>query len=62
MTYRPATAMVTSYHDGNQAKTGESPGAALLIEPEDVPELLTKVARLIGERASRRVARMVRHG
>lgn len=62
MSYRPATAMVTSYHESQAAKTGEAPSAAMLIEPEDVPELLGKVARLIGERASRRVARMVKHG
>jgi hypothetical protein len=32
----------------------------MLIETEDVPELLTKVATLIGERAKRRVAREMR--
>jgi hypothetical protein len=32
----------------------------MLIEPEDVPELLDKVANLIGERALRRVRRELR--
>jgi CheY-like chemotaxis protein len=59
--YRPATAVVTSWQDSGQARNGEFIPGELLIEPEDIPELLGKVARLIGERASRRVARMVRH-
>lgn len=62
MSYRPATAVVTSWHESSQARTGELPESDLLIEPEDIPELLGKVAWLIGERASRRVARMVRNG
>lgn len=62
MDYRPATALVTSWHDSGATKTGEIPRAEMLIEPEDIPGLLSKVARLIGERASRRVARMVKHG
>lgn len=55
MEYKPATALVTSYQTGS---TG--PGSTL-VEPEDVPELLTKVANLISRRASRRVARLLRH-
>jgi CheY-like chemotaxis protein len=61
MPYRPATAVVTTWHDTAHTKTGEIPSAEVLIEPENLPELLGKVARLIGERASRRVARMVRN-
>jgi hypothetical protein len=32
----------------------------VLIKPEDVPELLSRVAELIGERASRRLERELR--
>ena len=53
MPYRPATALVTSWH----GESHDSRGAAVLIEPEDLPELLGQVATLIGSRASRRVAR-----
>lgn len=54
--YRPATALVTSWHaEGNGvAKKAQ---AQVLIEPEDLPELLGQVATLIGTRASRRVGR-----
>lgn len=55
--YRPATAIVTASHGvfGDRPVSGE-----MLIEPEDLPELLTKVAGLISARASRRVARALR--
>jgi hypothetical protein len=33
----------------------------VLIEPEDLPELLSRVADLISERATRRVERELRH-
>lgn len=53
--YHPATALVHSWH---QEPDTESPAAAkMLIEPENIPELLSKVAHLIGTRASRRVKR-----
>jgi hypothetical protein len=32
----------------------------LLVEPEDVPELLSKVAQLVGDRATRRLERELR--
>jgi len=58
--YRPATALVTSSHARTES---EAPaGSKILIEPEDLPELLGKVATLISARASRRVARTLRHG
>lgn len=50
--YKPATALITAYHD--------APGSSrksMLIKPEDVQGLLTKVAALISERATRRLRR-----
>jgi CheY-like chemotaxis protein len=57
MEYKPATALITSYsdHAGTPRRTN-----SLLIEPEDVPGLLSKVAELIGERATRRLRRELR--
>ncbi|HNY39804.1 MAG TPA: response regulator [Bryobacteraceae bacterium] len=54
--YNPATAIVTA-SEGDGAKQS---GAKFLIRPENMPELLTKVASLIGNRASRRAARTMR--
>lgn len=54
--YHPATALVTA-SEGDRAKRG---GAKFLIRPENMPELLTKVASLIGNRASRRAAQTMR--
>lgn len=56
--YRPATAIIRAYRAEETEDSGAP--AEVLIEPEDVPELLTKVAALIGARASRRVARSMR--
>jgi two-component system, NarL family, sensor histidine kinase EvgS len=56
MEYRPATAILTTYHN-HQPDEFSPAGATLLIEPEDVPGLLTKIANLISGRASRRVNR-----
>jgi CheY-like chemotaxis protein len=53
--YHPATALVHSWHQGED--TGAAAGSEMLIEPEDIPELLSKVAHLIGNRALRRTAR-----
>ena len=55
MDYKPATALFTSSHDSDR-----DCGNSFLIEPEDVPGLLDKVAGLIGIRASRRVERELR--
>jgi len=59
MEYRPATALFRTYRSSPQplAKGSE----AVLIEPEAIPELLTKVADLISERATRRLEREMRH-
>lgn len=57
MEYKPATAIVTSYR--NSTKPPRQSRA--LVEPEDVPGLLAKVANLISERATRKVLRELRH-
>jgi CheY-like chemotaxis protein len=58
MDYQPATALVTTWHD-SEAPRRDSRGS-VLIEPEDVPELLSTVATLISRRARRRIERCVR--
>jgi CheY-like chemotaxis protein len=55
MDYKPATAIVTAYKNGASEDRG-----SVLIEPEDVPGLLGKIAELIGGRASRLINREVR--
>jgi CheY-like chemotaxis protein len=55
MDYRPATAILTASYEGSN-----EPGRPLLVEPEDVPGLLTKIAHLIGSRVSRKVSRELR--
>ena len=55
MDYKPATALVTAYRNG--ASENKS---SVLIEPEDVPGLLGKIAELISGRASRLINREVR--
>jgi CheY-like chemotaxis protein len=56
--YKPATALLTTYQ--NSYPTPVHNQAHLLIEPEDIPELLSKVAYLISDRATRRVNRELR--
>lgn len=56
MDYKPATALITTYL-GKRFKRSKKP---MLIEPENVPELLDKVADLISGRAQRRVQRTLR--
>jgi len=51
--YKPATAIVTTY----RSKATENGKVSVLIESEDVPELLSKVAGMISDRARRRVNR-----
>ncbi len=58
MDYKPATALITTYHN-SRARSG-TPGT-VLIEPEDLPGLLSRVADLVSERATRRVERELRH-
>jgi CheY-like chemotaxis protein len=58
MDYKPATALVTSYQDSRPVQDRLS--SSLLINPQDIPELLGKVADLISLRATRRVQRELR--
>jgi CheY-like chemotaxis protein len=55
MDYKPATALVTTYQNSHSHKAGR-----MLIKPEDIPDLLGKVASLIGVRAARRIEREMR--
>jgi CheY-like chemotaxis protein len=59
MDYKPATAIVTTYHTKQDTSTVKQ--WRILIKPEDIPGLLGKVANLISERAARRVQREMRH-
>jgi len=61
MEYKPATALITTYRDSKRRPTANKSGQTVLIEPEDLPELLGKVAELISERATRKVERELRH-
>jgi CheY-like chemotaxis protein len=58
MDYKPATALVTAYQNSEPAPVNKQ--SRMLIKPEDVPDLLGKVASLIGMRAARRVQREMR--
>ena len=55
-TYKPATAIVTTYRTRKLANSPDS----VMIESEDVSELLGKVATLISDRAQRRLNRELR--
>ena len=57
MDYKPATALFTTYTQSRHRQTDQP----VLVEPEDVPELLSRVAGLISERATRKVQRQLRH-
>lgn len=56
MDYKPATALVTAYQNTDTTDKRKR----MLISPEDVPDLLGKVASLIGIRAARRIEREMR--
>jgi CheY-like chemotaxis protein len=56
MEYKPATALITTYQQRRKRDTGRR----VLIEPEGVPELLSQVATLISQRATRRIEREMR--
>jgi len=58
MDYKPATALLTTYQNGKPAPAKHQ--NSLLIKPEDVPELLSKIADLISQRATRRLERELR--
>ena len=62
MDYKPATALITTYRDSRRPRRPAARASqAMLIEPRDLPELLTKVADLVSERATRRIERGLRH-
>ena len=56
MDYKPATAILTTYRNSHH-----NPARSVLITPEDLPDLLGKVADLISQRAARLVERQLRH-
>ena len=58
MDYKPATALITTYQN-SKPNVARRPNS-MLIKPEDLPELLAKVADLIAERATRRLERQLR--
>jgi len=60
MDYKPATALVTSYQDHKRSRA-ERNAATVLIEPEDLPVLLSRIADLISGRATRKVERELLH-
>jgi CheY-like chemotaxis protein len=60
MDYKPATALVTTYQDHKQSRAERS-SSTVLIEPEDLPGLLGRIADLISGRATRKVERELRH-
>jgi hypothetical protein len=55
MEYKPATAILTTYRN-----TYPDQPQPVLIEPQDLPSLLSKVADLISQRAARIVHRQLR--
>jgi CheY-like chemotaxis protein len=60
MDYQPATALFTSYLADRPVDRPLSRKPKMLIEPEGVPEILSKVADLISERATRRLERQLK--
>lgn len=63
MDYKPATALITTYQNGEpdvRARQKTQQPKSMLIKPEDIPGLLSKVADLISQRATRRLERELR--
>ncbi len=58
MDYKPATALLKTYQNSKTLATSRL--SSILIKPEDIPGLLSKVAGLISERATRRMERELR--
>jgi CheY-like chemotaxis protein len=58
MDYKPATALITTYQNGSA--TPKPRQNSMLIKPEDIPGLLSKVADMISQRATRRLERELR--
>ncbi len=61
MEYKPATARITTYRDSRGGSHSRNASGMVLIEPEDLPGLLGRVADLVSERATRKVERELRH-
>ena len=61
MDYKPATALITTYQNSRGRGTSKHAAGTVLIEPEDLPGLLSRIADLVSERATRRVERELRH-
>jgi len=57
MDYKPATALITAYHNTSDPN---APKNRMLVAPEDIPGLLSKVATLIARRVSRKLKRELR--
>ena len=64
MDYRPATALITAERDSptnmSNGYNATGAGPSVLVETEDVPGLLGKIADLISVRATRRLEREMR--
>ena len=58
MDYKPATALITTYQNARPEQSRNL--TSMLIKPEDIPGLLSKVATLISGRATRRMERELR--
>jgi CheY-like chemotaxis protein len=59
MDYKPATALITTYQKARPPVTAQQMNS-MLIKPEDIPGLLSKVADLVSQRATRRLERELR--
>ncbi len=59
--YRPAAALLQAYREEGVADPDLPADESILIAPENLPELLAKVADLVAARAMRRAARALRH-
>jgi Response regulator containing CheY-like receiver, AAA-type ATPase, and DNA-binding domains len=59
MDYKPATAIITT--EIQRTRQDSPSGASVLVEPEDVPGLLGKVANLIAQRVGRLLQRQLRN-
>jgi len=60
MNYEPATALITTWQNSSPREEASN-GGSVLVATEDIPGLLTHVACLISERATRMVERDLRH-
>jgi len=60
MDYKPATAFLTTQQSAHLSESTVRRGLPILVETEEVPELLTQVATLISQRASKKVKREMR--